>query len=108
MECFAVIFSIALAHHSDAVPDEPGARSTSGDRSEACGWLAIGEGSCASTSFAVCCGKMAATLRAYVFAHASHADHGGTAAALASRSDARLNIFGVIFLANAESAVVIH
>ena len=89
-------FSMALAHQSDAVPEEPGARSTSGVRSEACGWSAIGGGSCASTSFVVWRGKMVETLRAYVFAHVSHADHGGTAAALASRSDARLNIFGVL------------
>ena len=97
MECFAVRLSIAPAHQRLAVPDEPGARSTSGDRSEACGWSAIGEGSCASTSFLVWRGKMAETLRAYVFAHASHADHGSPPARAApvSRSDARLNIFGV-------------
>ena len=74
--CLEVRFSIALAHHSDAVPEEPGARSTSGVRSEACGWSAIGEGSCASTSFVVWRGKMAETSRAYLFAHVSHADHG--------------------------------
>ena len=102
--CLEVRFSIALAHQSDAVPLEPGARSTSGDRSDACGWLVVGGGSFASMSSVVWRGKMAATLRAYVAAHASHADHGGAAAAPASRSDARLNIFG----ANANSAVVIH
>ena len=93
--CLEVRFSIALAHQSDAVPLEPGARSTSGVRSEACGWLVVGGGSFASMSSVVWRGKMSETARAYVFAHASHADHGGAAAAAASRSDARLSIFGV-------------
>ena len=58
------------------MPVEPGARSTSGDRSEACGWSVVGGGRFVSISFAVWRGKMVETLRAYVFAHASHADHG--------------------------------
>ena len=67
---------MALAHQSDAVPLEPGARSTSGVRSDACGWLVVGGGRFASISFAVWRGKMVETLRAYVFAHESHVDHG--------------------------------
>ena len=69
-------FSIELAHQSDAVPEEPGARSTSGDRSEACGWSVVGGGRFVSISFAVWRGKMAETSWAYLFAHLSHADHG--------------------------------
>ena len=98
-------FSMAIAHQSDAVPEEPGARSTSGARSEACGWSVVGGGRFVSISFVVWRGKMSETAWVYVATHASHADHGGAAAAPASRSDARLNIFGVLF---AESAVVIH
>ena len=85
--CLEVRFNIALAHQSDAVPEEPGARSTSGDRSEACGWSVVGRGRFASISFALCRGKMSETARAYVFAHVSHADHGSppTSATLPSR-----------------------
>ena len=87
LKCFAVRFSIALAHQSDAVPEEPGARSTSGARSEACGWSVVGGGRFASISSVEWRGKMAETSRAYLFAQVSHADHGSppTRAAPASR-----------------------